>query len=127
MLKSTKNTYISTFICRLYAVKEARPKRKHKKRYKEEKPGRSVFGKTSFPVLFCSRSGTYYALFLGSFDLKFLQAFLIVCIELWLRFKPQICSTRFAINFFIYHCQTERKVRFCVKLFHHFLTDYSSV
>jgi len=29
-----------------------RPKRKHEKGYKEEKPGRSLFGKTSFPVLF---------------------------------------------------------------------------
>jgi len=36
----------------LYPVKEARPKRKHGKRYKEEKSGRSVFRKTSFPVLF---------------------------------------------------------------------------
>jgi len=36
----------------LYPVKEARPKREHGKIYKEEKPGRSIFGKTSFPVLF---------------------------------------------------------------------------
>jgi len=36
----------------LYPIKKACPKRKHKKRYKEEKTGHSVFGKTSFPVLF---------------------------------------------------------------------------
>jgi len=36
----------------LYPVEEARPKRKHKKRYNEENPGHSVLGKTSFPVLF---------------------------------------------------------------------------
>ena len=47
-LISSENTYTSTFICRLYPVKEARPKRKHKKRYKEEKPGHSIFEKTSF-------------------------------------------------------------------------------
>jgi len=52
MLKSSENTYRSIFICRLYPVKEACPKRKHKKRYKEKKPGRFVFGKTSFVVLF---------------------------------------------------------------------------
>jgi len=52
MLKSFENTYTSTFLCRLVAGKEARLKRKHRKRYKEEKPERSVFGKTSFPILF---------------------------------------------------------------------------
>jgi len=36
----------------LYPVKEACPKRKHRKRYKEEKPIRSIFGKTSFALLF---------------------------------------------------------------------------
>ena len=30
-------------------------------------------------------------------------------------------------EFFIDHCLTKRKVRFCVKLFEHFLTEYSSV
>jgi len=34
----------------LYSVKEARPKRKHRKRYKEEKSRSYVFGKTGFPV-----------------------------------------------------------------------------
>jgi len=36
----------------LYPVNEARPKIKHRKRYKEEKSGYYVFGKTSFFVLF---------------------------------------------------------------------------
>jgi len=38
-------------------------KKKHGKRYKEEKPGRSVFGKTSFQVLFALGLGliTLYA------------------------------------------------------------------
>jgi len=35
----------------LYPVKEARQKRKHRKRYKEENPGRSAFRKMSFAVL----------------------------------------------------------------------------
>ena len=41
-------------------------------------------------------------------------------------FLAQICSTRFAMNFLFIIATTERKVRFCVKLFDHFLTDYSS-
>jgi len=52
MLKSSENTYTSSFKSRLYTVKEARPKRKHEKKYKEEKQIHSVFEKTSFPVLF---------------------------------------------------------------------------
>ena len=48
MLKSSENTYTSTFICRLFADKEARPKRKHRKRYKEERPGRSFSEKQVF-------------------------------------------------------------------------------
>jgi len=51
-LISFENTYTTTFICHFYPVKEARPKRKHKKRYKEERAGCFVFEKTSFPVLF---------------------------------------------------------------------------
>jgi len=56
-LKSSENTYTSSFLCGLYPVKEARPKRKPGKRYKQEKPGRSIFGKTSFPVLFALSLG----------------------------------------------------------------------
>jgi len=49
----------------LYPVKEACPKRKHMKRYKEEKPGRSIFGKTSFPVLFALGLGIIMPYSLG--------------------------------------------------------------
>ena len=56
----------------------------------------------------------------------FYQTFLIVRIELWVRLEPQIRSTRFAINVLFIIVTTERKVRFCVKLFHHLLTKYSS-
>jgi len=48
----------------LYPVEEARPKRKHGKGYKKEKPGCSVFGKTSFPVMFALGLGfiSHYSL-----------------------------------------------------------------
>jgi len=46
-------------------VKEARQKLKHRKRYKEENPGRSVFGKTSFPVLFALSLGLIMPYSLG--------------------------------------------------------------
>jgi len=49
--------HTSNFICRMYLVKEARPKRKHRKINKKEKPGRSVFGKTSFLILFALGQG----------------------------------------------------------------------
>jgi len=50
-----------------------------------------------------------------------------VFVELWLRFEPQIRSTRFAMNFLFIIATNERKFCFCVKLFDHFLTEYSSV
>jgi len=46
---------------------------------------------------------------------------------MWLIFEPQICSTRFAMNFLFIIFTTEMKVPFCVKLFNHLLTKYSSV
>ena len=55
-----------------------------KRRYRKEKPGHFVFGT---PVLFTLTLG-----------LKILQTFVIVCIEFWLRFEPQIRPTRFSIN-----------------------------
>ena len=112
-LKSSANTYTSTFIYHLYLVKETCPKRKQRKRYKEEKRGRSIFGKTSFLVLFALGLGliTPY-----SFDVLiwyFYQTFLIVCNELWLRFEPQIRSIRFAMNFLFIIATTKRKVHLC--------------
>jgi len=44
----------------LYPVKEARPKTKHKKIYKEEEPGRFVFRKNGFPVLVALGLGLIY-------------------------------------------------------------------
>ena len=65
MLITFENTYTSTFICRLYPVKVAHPKGKHRKGYKEEKRGRSVFGKNRFSSYVFSRFGNHYALFIG--------------------------------------------------------------
>ena len=73
--------------------------------------------KNKFSSFVCSQSGTYYALFLGFFEMKFLPDIpLIVCIELWLTFQPQCSSTRFAIYFWFSIPRTEGKVHFCVKL-----------
>jgi len=120
-------TYTSTLIYRLCPIKEACQKRKHKKIYKEVKSEHSVFGKISFPVLFALGWGLITPYSLGVLIWNFFQAFLIVCIELWLRFVPQIRSTRFAMNFLFIIATIERKVSFCVKLFDHFRTEYSSI
>ena len=124
-LISSENTYTSTFICRLYPVKDACSKWKHRKRYKAEKPERSIFEKTSFPVLFAIGLRVITPYSLGVLIWNFYHTFLIVCIELWLRFQPQIRSTKFAMNFLFIIVTNERKFRFCVKLFDHFLTGYS--
>ena len=126
VLKSFKNTYKSTFILRLYTFKEVRPKWKHRKRYKEEKPRHFVFWKISFPVLFTLGLGLITSYSLGVLIWSFLQTFRIVCIELWLTFKLEMPSTIFAMIFLFIIATTERKVCFCVKLFYHFLTEYSS-
>jgi len=73
-----------------------------KRRYAEEKPGRSVFRKTSFVQ---SGSGTYYALLLGCFGLKFLPDVRNYVHWVW----PEICapnsSHKICNKFFIDHCQ----------------------
>ena len=46
---------------------------------------------------------------------------------MWQIFEPQIRLTRFVMNFLFIIATIQRKVRFCVKLFDHFLTEYSSV
>jgi len=102
-------------------------KKKTKKKIYGRKVRKFCFWKNKFSSFVYSQSGTYYALFLGCFDLKFYQIFLIACIVLWLRFEPQICSTRFWMNILFVIATTEMKVRFCVKLFDHFLTEYCSV
>ena len=102
-------------------------KKENTKKYKEEKAGCSVFGKTSFPFLFSLGQGLITPYSSGVLIWNFYKTLLIVCIELWLRFEPQICSTRFATNFLFVIVATENKVRFCLKMFDHFLTEYSSV
>ena len=75
------------------------------------------FPKTSFVH---SHSGTYYALLLGYFGMKFLPDFVTVSVEFWLRFEPQIRPTRLEINFLLITARAERKVRLCAKLFDFF-------
>jgi len=78
--------------------------------------------KNKFFCFVCYRSETYYALFFGCFDMKLLPDFLIVSIEMWLRFEQKTCN-----NFFIHHCRTKRKVGVCMKLFIFCLTEYLSI
>jgi len=94
------------------------------RRYREEKPGRFVFGK---PVLFTLGLGLTAPYPLGILVWNFYQTFVIVSLEFWLRFEPQTRPTRFAINFLFITARAERKVRLCVKLFGFFLGEYSSV
>ena len=75
------------------------------------------FWKTSFVQ---SRSGTYYALLLGYFGMKFLPNIVIMSTEFWLRFEPLIFPTGFAINFLSITVRTKRKVHMCLKLFDFF-------
>jgi len=67
-----------------------------KRRYGEEKPGRFVFWK---PVLFILGVGLTTSYSLGILVWNFYQTFVTVSIKFWLRFEPQIRSTRLAINF----------------------------
>jgi len=56
--------------------------------------------KQVFEFFVCYRSGTYSPNSLCVLIWNFYQTFLIVRTELWLRLKPQIHPTRFAINFY---------------------------
>ena len=85
-----------------------------KRGYGEENPGHFVFRKL---VLFTLGSGLTTPYSLGILVWHFYQTFVIVPIEFWLRFEPQIHPTRFAINFLFIIARAERKVRLCVKLF----------
>ena len=82
------------------------------------------FGKASFPTLFPLGLG----LIPLNFDMKFVLDFIIVSIELWERFQPQIRSTWFAIKNLFIVAKAERKVRLCVwNCFIFFPTEYSFV
>ena len=93
----------------------------HKKitnrRYGGEKPGRFIFEK---PVLFTLGLGLTTPYSLGILVWNFYQTFFTVSTEFLLRFEPQIRPTSLAINFLFFTARTERKVRFCVKLFDFF-------
>ena len=90
----------------------------------EEKPGRFVFGK---PVLFTLGQGLTTPYSMGILVWNFYKTFVIVSIEFWHRFEPQIHPTRFAIKCLFTTARAERKVRLCGKLFDFFLGEYSSV
>ena len=69
------------------------------------------------PILFTLGLGLTTPYSLRLLVWKFYQTFVIVCIEFWLRFKPQNSLTRFSINILFITVRVERKIRLCVKLF----------
>jgi len=95
-----------------------------KGRYRTENPRPFFFGKL---VLFTLGLGLTTSYSLGLLVWYFYQTFIIVCIEFWLRFKPQIRPKTFAMNFLFILVMAEWKVRLCVKFFYFFLGEYSSV
>jgi len=89
-----------------------------KRRYREENPGRFVFGKQVLLTLGLGLTTPYS---LGVLVWEFYQTSVTVSIEFWLRFEAQIHPTRLAINFYLITGRTGTKVRLCVKLFNFFL------
>jgi len=85
-----------------------------KRRCREEKSGRFIFGK---PVLFTLGLGLTTLYSLGVLVWNLYQTFVTVSIEFWLRFEPQIRPTKLAINFLLITARAKAKVRSCVKLF----------
>jgi len=79
------------------------------------------------PLLFTLGLGLITPYSTGLFLWNIYHTFLIVCAEFWLRFDPQICATRFAINFL--STLSGLKGRFvCVwNCLIFFLGEYSSV
>ena len=112
-----KKIHTSTFICCLHPGKEARPQKITKRRYAEEKPGRSVFGKQ---VLFSLGLGLTTPYSLGVLVWNFYQTFETVSIEFWVRFEPHIRPTRLTINILLITARVDGKVLLCVKLFDFF-------
>ena len=92
-------------------------KRTTKRRYREKKPGRFVFGE---PVLFTLGLGLSTPYFLGVLVWNFDQTVVTVFVEFWLGFEPQIRPKRLAINFSLITARAERKVRLWVKMFDFF-------
>ena len=85
-----------------------------KRRFREEKPGRFVFGK---PISFTLGPGLTTPYSLGILVWNFYRTLVIVSIEFWLRFEPQIRLTGIEINFLFITAMAEMKVRLCMKLF----------
>jgi len=116
-LYCVEKVHTSAFICCLHPSKEARPYRNHKKKIWEEKPGRFVFEE---PVFLSLGLGLTTPHSLGILVWNFYHTFVIVSIEFWLRFEPQIRPTTFAISFLFITVRAKRKVCLCVKLFKFF-------
>jgi len=97
-----KKIHTSTFVCYLHPGKEARPETNHKRKIRRRKSRRFCFRKTGFVH---SRFGTYYALLLGYFGLKFLpdirHCVYWVLAEVW---APN-SSHKIDNKFFIRHCE----------------------
>ena len=88
-----------------------------KRRHVEENPWRFVFEKL---VLFTLGLWLTTPYSLGIFVWNIYPTFIILSIEFLLRFEPQICPTRFAINFLFITARAEIKVCLCVKLCYFF-------
>ena len=80
-----------------------------KRRYRGEKPGRFVFGKT---VLFTLCLGLTTPYSMGILVWNFYHTFVTVSTEFWLRFQPQIRPTRLATKFFLHHRQSRKEGSF---------------
>jgi len=97
-----ENIRTSTFICCLHPGKEARPQRNHRKKIRGRKARTFRFRKTGFVH---SGSGTFYALLLEYFGLKFLpdvrHCVYWVLAEIW---APD-SSHKIGNKFFIHNCQ----------------------
>ena len=88
-----------------------------KRRYREEKSGRFVFGKPVFSTLDLGLTTPYS---LRIFVWNFYMAFVTVSLKFWLRFEPQIRPTTLTITFLFITARAERRVRLCAKLFDFF-------
>jgi len=109
-LISFENMYTCTLICSLYPVKEVHPKRKHRKRYKEENPRRFVFGKNKCCSFVCSRSCNYYTLYLVYFDLKSIHSYCVY----WIVAEISVSNSFHIIcnEFFISHYHDRKEGSF---------------
>ena len=99
----------STFISCLLPGKEAHPSTNHKKKIQGRKPRTFCFRKTSFVQ---SRSGTYYALLLGYFGMKFLPDIRHCVYWVLAKIRAPNTSHRICNKFFNHHCQGRKEGSF---------------